>query len=251
LIGQVSAERIGKEISSLLTGPDPAKGLSILAEVQLLDVVLPEVAALQGVPQPEEYHPEGDVWTHTLLMFQYSQSRSLPLGLAILLHDVGKPPTLSYADRIRFDGHTKLGSEMTRTIGRRLRLPNNVVKLAADMVAQHMRFLDVQNMRPATLKKFLRQDHFAEYLELHRLDCLASHGNLGQHDFCSETLATFLEEDLKPLPLLRGQDLLAMGYEEGPRLGQILRELETAQLEGELRTTAEAKTWVRRTYPLP
>jgi len=250
LIRQISAERIGKEIGLLLTGPDPAKGLTIMAEVQLLDVLLPEVADLQGVPQPEEYHPEGDVWTHTLLMFKLSKSRSLALGLAILLHDVGKPPTLSYADRIRFDGHTKLGTEMTRTIGHRLRLPNNVVDLAANMVAQHMRFLDVQNMRPATLKKFLRQDHFAEYLELHRLDCLASHGNLVNHNFCSETLANVVEEDLKPAPLLRGRDLLALGYEEGPQLGMILRELETAQLEGEVRTPAEAEAWVRHTFPL-
>ena len=251
LIGNVSAERVGKEISLLLTGPDPACGLESMTTTGLLDIILPEVAAMQGVPQPEVFHPEGDVWIHTLLMFRHSDSRSLALGLGILLHDVGKPPTISYEDRIRFNGHTKHGEEMTVAIGRRLRLARKVVELSADLVAQHMRFLDVRNMRPATLKRFLRQDHFPELLELHRLDCVASHGDLSNYEFCRRSLATLATEDLRPEPLLRGSDLLALGYAEGPWMGAILRDLETAQLEGAVRTQQEAETWLRRTHPLP
>jgi tRNA nucleotidyltransferase/poly(A) polymerase len=251
MLQHISAERVGKEIALLLTGPDPARGLELLADTRLLDIVLPEVAALQGVPQPPEFHPEGDVWTHTLLMFRHSPRRSLPLGLAILLHDVGKPSTLTFAERIRFDGHAKLGAEQTVLIGRRLRLPGEIVAQASDLVAQHLRFLDVRRMRRSTLKRFLRQEHFAEHLELHRLDCLASHGDLGHYEFCRQQLEQLGQEDLAPRPLLQGRDLLALGYPEGPLLGEILRTLETAQLDGELQDPAQATAWVRSHYPLP
>lgn len=249
-IRQVSAERIGKEISLLLTGADPARALETLAEVGLLELILPEVSALQGVPQPPEYHPEGDVWTHTMLMLQLSDNRSLALGLGILLHDVAKPLTITHADRIRFNGHTALGEQLTRNIGRRLRLPSRVVEQAAALVRDHMRFLDVKKMRPATLKRFLRLPYFAELLELHRLDCLASHTRLDNHDFCQRMRADLSQEDLKPLPLLRGRDLIALGYAPGPRLGQILRELETAQLEGEVKTRTGAEAWLQQNFPL-
>jgi poly(A) polymerase len=249
MLRRVSAERIGRELSRLLTVREPVPGLELLADTGLLAEALPEVAALRGVPQPPEYHPEGDVWTHTLLMFRHSPERSLPLGLAILLHDVGKPPTLRFAERIRFDGHAGLGAVMTREIGHRLRLPQAVVERAADLVDQHLRFLDVQRMRPATLKRFLRQEHFAEHLELHRLDCLASHGQLDHHEFCRRTLAELAADDLAPPPLLRGRDLLALGHAPGPRLGEILRAVETAQLEGELADREAALAWVRRLYP--
>jgi poly(A) polymerase len=251
LLQQISAERVGQEIARLLTGPDPAMGLELLARSRLLEIVLPEVAALQGVPQPPEFHPEGDVWTHTLLMFRHSPQRSLSLGLAILLHDAGKASTLTFAERIRFDGHAKLGAEMTEQIGRRLRLPGEVVARASDLVAQHLRFLDVRNMRPSTLKRFLRQENFAEHLELHRLDCLASHGDLGHYEFCRQQLAQLGREELAPAPLLKGRDLLVLGYREGPRLGEILRALETAQLEGELQDRAQATAWVLAHYPPP
>jgi poly(A) polymerase len=250
-IRRISPERIGKEIGLILTGPEPARGLNLLLETGLLAIILPEVVAMKGVPQPPEYHPEGDVWTHTMRMFEYSQERSLTLGLAILLHDVGKPPTLTFADRIRFNGHAKLGAEMARAICQRLRLSSLVVSETVDLVAQHLRFLDVPRMRPATLKRFLRQDRFAEHLELHRLDCLGSHGDLGHYWFCRRALAKLKEKDLRPVPLLQGRDLLALGYPRGPLMGRILEALETAQLEGDVRSPEEAIAWVRRAYPPP
>ncbi len=249
IIRRVAAERIGKEVSSLLTGPDPAAGLELLADTGLLEIILPEVAALRDVPQPPVYHPEGDVWTHTLQMLREASSLSLSLALGIQLHDVGKPATITYQDRIRFHGHAKLGAEKTREIGRRLRLRNDVVAQAAELVAQHMRFLDVRRMRPATLKRFLRQERFAEFLELHRLDCLASHGNLDNYHFCLAALEDLAEAELRPAPLLRGQDLLDLGFREGPQVGAILRELETAQLEGLVRTRQEAEAWLHRRFP--
>ncbi len=248
---RIAPERVGQELGRLLTGPDPAAGLATLADTGLLAVFLPEAAAMVGVPQPPEFHPEGDVWTHTLLMFRASPARSLPLGLAILLHDVGKPPTLTVADRIRFHGHAEKGAAMTLEIGRRLRLPQAEVALAADLVAQHLRFMAVRNMRPATLKRFLRQPHFEEHLELHRLDCLGSHRDLGHWTFCRETLAALPAEALRPPRLLDGHDLLALGYEAGPLVGRILRALETAQLEGEVATPAHARAWVQQRFPLP
>lgn len=251
-IRRVAQERIGQEIAKLLTGPAPAAGLEILAATGLLALVLPEAEAMRGVPQPPQYHPEGDVWTHTLLMFRASPARSLPLGLAILLHDAGKPATLTHApDRIRFHGHAALGAQLTLTVAQRLRLPVETGERAAELVAQHLRFQEVRQMRPATLKRFLRQPHFVEQLELHRLDCLASHGDLANHDFCVERLAALSREDLAPPPLLRGADLLALGYREGPLLGRVLRELETAQLEGAVATPEAARQWVRERFGPP
>ena len=169
--------------------------------------------------------------------------------LAALLHDVGKPSTLTRSDRIRFHGHAKVGARMTREIGARLRLPRDVVAKAADLVAQHLRFIDVQKMKPATLKRFLRQPDFADHLELHRLDCLASHGDLSNHAYCLRMLEELDIEQLAPAPLLSGRDLMAMGYPRGPVLGRILRELETRQLEGALSDRASAESWVRKTFP--
>ncbi len=248
-IRRISAERIGQEIARLLTGPAPADALELLAATGLLGIVLPEVDALRGVPQPPEFHPEGDVWTHTLLMLRQSARRSLPLGLAVLLHDVAKPLTLTRGDRLRFHGHDALGARMTLEIGRRLRLPLADVELASELVAQHLRFLEVRRMRPATLKRFLRQPAFAEHLELHRLDCLSSHRDLSTHAFCVAKLAELGAEVLSPPPLLRGRDLLALGYAQGPRLGRLLEALETAQLDGEIATREEAERWLHERFP--
>ena len=248
-IRRVAAERIGQEIARVLTGPAPADALAMLAASGLLAIVLPEAEALRGVPQPPQYHPEGDVWTHTLLMFTHSPARSLVLGLAVLLHDAGKPLTLTHTDRIRFHGHAKVGAEIALAVGRRLRYAAGDCERTADLVAQHLRFMEVRHMRPATLKRFLRQPHFDEHLELHRLDCLGSHRDLGHWEFCRQILAELSREDLAPAPLLRGDDLLALGHLPGPRVGQILRDLETAQLEGEITTDEQARAWVRRRYP--
>lgn len=248
-IRRIATERVGQEIARILTGPGPADALEELAGSGLLAIVLPEVDAMRGVPQPPQFHPEGDVWTHTVLMFRHSPARSLPLGLAILLHDVAKPVTLTRTDRIRFNGHAARGSEMALAIGRRLRYAAADVERTAELVAQHLRFIEVRRMRPSTLKRFLRQPDFAEHLELHRLDCLGSHRELGQWEFCRDALAGLSSEELAPPPLLRGADLLALGFPPGPLLGRILRELETAQLDGELPTRDAAEVWVRRRFP--
>lgn len=248
-IRRIAPERVGQELARILTGPSPADALAELADSGLLAIVLPEVDALRGVPQPPQFHPEGDVWTHTLLMFRHSPTRSLALGLGILLHDVAKPVTLTRTDRIRFNGHAARGAEMTLEIGRRLRYAATVVERAAALVAQHLRFIDVRKMRPSTLKRFLRQPGFSEHLELHRLDCLGSHRGLGQWEFCREALVRLSHEELAPPPLLRGTDLLALGYPAGPLLGRILQELETAQLDGEVTTRDTAESWVRRRFP--
>ena len=166
------------------------------------------------------------------------------------MHDAGKPSTLVRADRIRFHGHERVGAQMTREAGRRLRLPLADAERAAELVDQHLRFLAVREMRPATLKRFLRQPGFDELLELHRLDSLASNGDLSNHDFCVAQLAELGQEALAPAPLLRGNDLLALGYAPGPPIGRILEALETAQLEGEILTRAEAEAWVLASYPL-
>jgi len=250
-LGSVAAERIGGEFARLLMGRDPVAGLEMMRRTGLLDLILPEAANMHGIPQPPQFHPEGCVWTHTMLMLAEAPPRSLAFRLAVLLHDVGKPATISRSDRIRFNGHAKIGAEMTLAIAERLRFPKNVGADAADLVAQHLRFIDLMQMKPSTLKRFLRQGNFADHLELHRLDCLASHGDLSNHEFCQLKLSELAAEELAPPPLLRGRDLLEMGYRPGPILGHILRDLETAQLEGELGDRAAAVVWVRRNFAVP
>ncbi len=245
----VAAERVGQEFARILTGPDPAGGLEMLLRAGLLEIFLPEAAAMHGVPQPPEFHPEGCVWTHTMLMLRAAPSRSLHFALATLLHDVAKPQTMTRTDRIRFHGHARLGAEMTLEIASRLRFAREIGERAASLVGQHLRFIDVRKMKPSTLKRFLRQPDFADHLELHRLDCLASHGDLSNHAYCLEKTAEFAAEELAPPPLLHGRDLLAMGYAAGPLLGRILDDLETAQLEGELADAEQARAWVRARFP--
>ena len=175
----------------MLMGEHPGPGLNLLLESGLLEVMLPEVAALVGVQQPPEFHPEGDVWTHTCLMFSLVKSPSATLALGILLHDVGKPPTFSVRDRIRFDRHAEVGAEMAARVCQSLRLSNQQLHTVVELVRQHLRFMHVQQMREAKLKRFLRQDDFTEHLELHRVDCLASHGgSLGLPILPAETRRT-------------------------------------------------------------
>jgi poly(A) polymerase len=247
LAGEVAAERTRDELLRLLAGPAPARGLELLHDCGLLRVVLPDVAALEGVPQPPEFHPEGDVLTHTVLLFRHLRSASPTLALGALLHDVGKPVTLLRApDRIRFPDHARIGAEMAGRICRDLRLSNEARERVVDLVAQHMRFLDVQRMKTSTLKRFLRMPHFDEHLELHRADCLASHGKLDNWEFVCWRLAEYGGEELRPPPLIRGRDLLALGYEEGPAVGAELRVLEELQLSGEIVTREEALARARR-----
>jgi len=246
---QVSWERIRDELIKILTGPAPAGGLDLLSDSGILDVILPEVAAMRGVPQPPEFHPEGDVFVHTRLMFQTAgRVPDANLALAILLHDVGKPPTFTIRDRIRFDGHDQKGAELAEAIGRRLRLPGEQIEEVTDLVREHLRFIPVQDMRESTLKRFLRKENIHKHLELHRLDCLASHGDLASYDFCRAKLEEFSQEVMRPTPLINGHDLIALGLTPGPLFSEILSSVEDLQLEGKIATRDEAVEWVRSRY---
>jgi poly(A) polymerase len=247
-IQQISAERIRDELKKILTGPSPSDGISLLIEAGLLKAILPEVLAMAGVEQPKEFHPEGDVLTHTMLLLKNLNRPSFELALAALLHDVGKPPTFSIRDRIRFDNHCEVGARMAEAICGRLRLSNEQTERVADLVRDHLRFKDVQQMRESTLKRFLRQPYFPDHLELHRLDCLASHGDLTNWEFCKKKLAELGPEEIRPKRLLTGDDLIAMGYPPGPLFSKILTLLEDAQLEGSIKNRDEAVEWLRREF---
>jgi poly(A) polymerase len=235
----------------MLTEGQAKRAFELLDESGLLEQVLPEVAKMKGVEQPPQYHPEGDVWIHTLLllaMLPPGASRTLAWGA--LLHDVGKPPTFRVApDRIRFDGHVEIGTRMADAICRRLRFGNHDTEQIAALVANHMRFADVAKMKESTFKRFVRLPDFAEHLELHRLDCLGSHGMLDLYEYIKQKIATLPEEAVSPTPLLTGNDLIAEGYRPGPLFREILAAVEDAQLEGRLRDRAEAMEFLRRHYP--
>jgi poly(A) polymerase len=252
-IGQVSAERIREELTKLLTEGAARRGMELLDESGLLQNILPEVAAMQGVEQPPQYHPEGDVWTHTLLMLEgLPAGSSATLAWGVLLHDVGKPPTFRPAsetgDRIRFDGHVDVGVRMAKAICERLRFSNQDSQQLLALIANHMRFKDVSHMRASTLKRFIRLARFDEHLGLHRLDCLSSHRQLDAYDFVRRTLEETPAEEMRPVRLLTGDDLQSLGYQPGPLFSKILRHLEDAQLEGLVRSREEAIAFVAQLY---
>jgi len=216
----------------------------------LLSMALPEIAAMKGVPQPPQFHPEGDVWIHTLMMIEGLPTGSSPtLAWGVLLHDVGKPPTFRPAsqtgDRIRFDNHVDVGVRMAEAICRRYRFSNEETEQIIALVANHMRFMDVERMRTATLKRFVRLPRFEEHMELHRLDCLSSHRNLDSYGVVQRFLAETPAEQVRPQRVLTGNDLSQMGYIPGPLFGEILRAVEDAQLEGQVTTKEEAEKFVR------
>jgi len=251
LILDISAERVRDELARILTEGDAQRGFELLHASGLLVQVLPEIAALQGVAQPPQFHPEGDVWTHTLMMLGHLRAPSVTLALGVLLHDVGKPPTFRIAERIRFDGHMEVGARMAVDILTRLRFSSDQIRCVERLVADHLRFKDVKQMRESTLKRFLRQPHFDELLELHRLDCLASHGWLDNYDFVQSKLSELPPERLRPARLISGDDLIEAGYAPGPAFQQMLREVEDAQLEGRLHTAAEALAMVQARFGSP
>ena len=250
-IATISAERIRDELLKMLTEGRARRAFEWLDELGLLAAILPEVARMKGVPQPPEYHPEGDVWQHTLLLLEALPAGApAELALGALLHDVGKPPTFRRApDRIRFDNHAAIGAAIAAEIGRRLRLSRAQCEQVVALVAQHMRFIDVPRMRPSTLKRFLRQRGFEQHLEMHRLDCAASHGNLEIYDFVRAQLAATPPEAIRPPRLITGEDLQALGYPAGPRYREILAAVEDAQLEGEVATREQALAWIRERFP--
>jgi len=234
----VSAERIQAELTRLLVeSPRAGQGIRLLERTGLLRAVLPEVAAMAGQEQPPEFHPEGDVLTHTVIMLDALQERDADLAWTVLLHDVGKPPTAATGrwpdgrPRVRFDRHAEVGAEMARAILSRLRMPKQRIETVSFAIGNHMRFKDVQRMRRATLRRLIGAPTFPLELELHRLDCISSHGALDNHAFLEQAREEWRDEKPLPPPLVSGHDLLAMGIPEGPALGRRLRRVYEAQLD--------------------
>lgn len=247
-IEAIAPERVEDELTWMLIDSGVVLALELLMDSGLLQAILPEVARLRGVEQPPEFHPEGDVWTHLLLVMGQLCNPTAELAWGALLHDIGKEPTFEVRDRIRFNRHDVVGAKMAEAICRRLRMSNARTERVCALVAQHMRIRNVPDMRESKRRRFLRQDCFAHLLELHRADCMGCHGKLDLYEYCRAQLALLGEDQLRPPRLLSGRDLLDMGLEPGPLLGRILRRLEDAQLEGEIESRDEALAWVRSRY---
>lgn len=245
-IDEVSHERVRDELIKMFTGPHPGQALTLLDKTGLLKEVLPEVNKMKGVKQPKAYHPEGDVFVHTRLLMDQLNHVPVELAFGCLLHDVGKPPTFRRMDRIRFNGHDLVGARIAQVILERLRFPNEAKDKIVACVEGHMRFKDVKKMRESTLKRFLRRDTFTIELEQHRIDCLASHGDLSNWRFLKKKLKTLSADDLKPKPFLSGKDILSLGFQEGPIIGKILRAVEERQLGGKLKSSKEALAWIKK-----
>jgi len=249
-IERVSPERIREEMNRIWTSPHRVRGFDLLVESGLMRAILPEILELRGCEQPPRWHPEGDVFVHTRLMLEkLPPDAGLELVLSVLFHDIGKPATFSRDEetgRIRFSGHDKVGARMTETILRRLRHPNSVIEAVVSAVENHMVFKDVKNMRRSRLKRFMAREHFEDELELHRVDCAASHGKLGNYDFLQEKQEEWENEPIIPPSFLTGRDLIERGLEPGPAFGEILTQAQDMQLEGELNSREEALEWLDR-----
>jgi poly(A) polymerase len=251
MIDQVSRERVRDELTKMLTEGHARRAFELLDRTGLLKEVLPEIVRMHGVEQPPQFHPEGDVWIHTMMLLEQLPAHCPPtLAWGALLHDVGKPATFRVApDRIRFDGHVEVGVQMAHEICSRLHFSNDDTEQIEALVANHMRFKDVERMKDSTLKRFLRLSQFDEHMELHRMDCLASHGELGLYEFVAEKLRATPPEEIRPEPLLTGRELIQLGYAPGPRFKEILAAVEDAQLEGTVRSTEEALEMVQKEFP--
>ncbi len=249
-IRKVAMERVREELIRILTEGGARRGFELLDSTGMLDDLLPEVAAMKGVEQPPEYHPEGDVWEHTLLILDRLKYPTPTLAMGALLHDVGKPSTFRVADRIRFDGHVEAGVKLAYDILERLRFSREDTEQVEALIANHMKFKDVHRMKESTLKRFLRMPQFSEHLELHRLDSISSSGRLENYELAKRKLDEYSEEHLQPEPLLTGADLIGMGYQPGPVFSLILRTIEDAQLEGRIQSRDEALDLVGELFPL-
>jgi len=251
-IHSVSAERIRDEFCKILLSPNRLKGFDLLDESRLLREILPEMEPLKGCDQPPDFHPEGDVFVHTRLMLSLLKPEaSLPLVLAVLFHDLGKPATrmIDETGRIRFNGHEGVSERMSLTILQRLRFPNEVIDAVLPAVRLHMSFKDVPNMRVATLKRMMARPTFDDELELHRVDCLGSHGMLDNHATLIAKREEFSNEPLIPEPLVTGHDLIELGLKPGPQFAGILQSAQTRQLEGTLKSREEGLKWVKVNFP--
>ena len=252
-ITRISAERIREELVRVFLSPNRVRGWDLLDESGLLRAILPELNAMKGCAQPEQFHPEGDVFQHTRLMLSLlPENVSLPLVFSVLFHDVAKPVTASVDEtgRIRFNGHDRIGAEMTNQIMERLRFSRAEIDATTEMVRQHMVFKDVPNMRVAKLKRFMARPTFSEELELHRVDCASSHQMLDNYEFLLQKREEFASEPMIPPPLVRGDDLIAMGLKPGPKIGEILEAVQTRQLEGAFPDREAALAWVKEEYSL-
>jgi poly(A) polymerase len=250
-ITQISAERIREELVKIFLSPNRARGWDLLDASGVMKAVLPELEAMKGCEQPPQFHPEGDVFKHTRIMLEMlPASASLPLVFSVLFHDVAKPPTAMVDEdgRIRFNGHDRIGAEMTEAIMERLRFSRAEIDATVEAVRQHMVFKDVPNMRVAKLKRFMARPTFEDELELHRVDCASSHAMLDNYEFLLKKKEEFANEPIIPPPLVRGDDLIAMGMKPGPHFGEILEAVETRQLEGALKNRQEALAWVKAEF---
>ena len=256
-IKTISAERLCDELNKLLTRGDARRGLELMAQTGMLREILPEVDSMQGVEQPPRFHPEGDVWQHTLMMLEKLSEEKRPrvnpvLAWGALLHDVGKPVSRSEDENgVHFYGHVKHGEKIADEIMQRLKFSRAQREAVLNLIGQHMIFMNVQKMRPARLKRFLRVPDFNLHLELHRLDCLASHGMLDNYEFCRNQLENLAVEELHPPRLINGDDLIALGFIPGEIIGEILRALEDEQMEGRISSIDEAKIFVENNWEKP
>jgi len=255
---QVSAERLRDELSRILTEGHARRGLELLDRTGLLVHLLPEIARMKGVAQPPQFHPEGDVFSHTLLLLDHLDAGASPtLAWGMLLHDVGKPATFTPpdparpGDRIRFNGHVEVGLAVARTLLARLRFSNDDAAQVLALIQHHMRFGDIQKMKASTLKRLLRLPHIEQHLALHRADCLSSHGSLANYDFARRSLDELGHDQLRPPLLLTGDALLAAGYPAGPRFREMLEAAEDAQLEGRIATRADALALIAARFGPP
>jgi putative nucleotidyltransferase with HDIG domain len=245
-LANISGERVRDELQRMLVPETRRRAVELLDETGLLPIILPELSAMHGVEQPPEYHPEGDVWIHTLLTVGgLGSSASFELALGALLHDIGKPPTFTIGpDRIRFNGHVELGADMAGVICDRLRMSKSSSRRVVELVRDHLLFKDVPDMRPARLRRLMNADHFEELLRLYRADCMASHGQLSALPTILDMKRRLAEEALVPPPLLTGKDIIGQGVAPGPRVGELLREATDCQLNGELNDRASALAWL-------
>jgi poly(A) polymerase len=250
-IAAVSRERVRDELTRMLTEGAARRAFELLDETGLLAEVLPEIERMKGVEQPPQFHPEGDVWIHTLrLLEQLDAGCPLTLAWGALLHDVGKPPTFTRADRIRFNGHVEVGVAISAEICRRFRFSNDETRQILSLVGNHMRFADAGQMKTSTLKRFFRLENFPEHLALHRMDCLAGSGNLDHYRFVRQRYESMPEEAVRPAPLITGRELIAAGYKPGALFREMLRAVEDAQLEGTIATAEEALALLCDRFPL-
>jgi poly(A) polymerase len=248
-ICQISWERIGEEVTRILTEGGAKTGFELLDQTGLLKVLLPEIEAMKGVEQSAEYHPEGDVFTHTLLALGQLDSPTETLAYGCLLHDVGKPVCFQRdGERLTFYGHTEKGAAMAEAVLKRLKRSRWTWERVAYLVRNHLRHMQAPNMRLSTLKRFLGEEGIDELLELTRIDALSANGDLQYYQFCKQKLAELNREEIHPEPLLRGRDLIAMGFSPGPSFHEILKQIEEAQLGGELSSREEAVAWVNKNY---